>query len=218
MMKQKISAFLLTGAILGSTFMSAGLPAYAGEDMDAEMMALAQTADIVSEEGFEEYIKTLPNVSEAEKDALIQTENKLAPTWEEIQKLEDEVKKIFDETVGDAKYDEYENIFGKNEALWNKFYEGIGDETDGNVSVIEEIEKANFLTASEKAILKNEQAELEALDKEVDALNDQAEAKAQPLYEQLDKLYAIVDQENSKNAGIWDKLLEENPPIACDAE
>ncbi len=211
---KKLNALLLTGSILGSTMMTGLAPVMANDAAnvtnDTAVMAMA---DKVTNGDFAKYINEIKGLSSEEKETLIQSKQKLAPTWEEIQKLEDEVNKIFENVVGDKLDDQYEAIFSKNEALWDKLYDGIGKKADTE-DINDVIDSANFLSADEKATLKADQKKLDALDKQMKSLSDEAEGQAKSLYEQLDKLYAIVDQENAKNEQIWDKVFKDITPAA----
>ena len=119
---------------------------------------------------------------------------------------------IIYEKIMNPIYEKYDKIYGSNEKLWEKFYEGIDDEAMSE-DTIAEIEKAKNLTAGEKATLKAEQEKINTLDSEWDKLSEKAETETKELSVELDKLYSVVEKANEKNQKILDKLFPEITPI-----
>ena len=113
-----------------------------------------------------------------------------------IDALEAQVDIIYEKIMNPI-YEKYDKIYGSNEKLWEKFYEGIDDEAMSE-DTIAEIEKAKNLTAGEKATLKAEQEKINTLDSEWDKLSEKAETETKELSVELDKLYSVVEKANEK--------------------
>lgn len=210
---KKLGTLLLTGIALGSTILTGIMPVNAASQKQESKPSTEYSCctEIGQEENIVDYIKKSKNISEEEKQQLIKTEEELAPTWKKIDELEENMNKIYEKIMNPI-YEKYDKIYNSNEKLWDKFYEGLDDENMSE-DIIAEIEKAKNLTDKEKATLKEEQEKLNALDLELDKLNEKAEAETKDISNELDKLYEVVEKANEKNQSILDKLFSEITPV-----
>ncbi|EGY79938.1 hypothetical protein [Peptoniphilus indolicus] len=211
---KKLGTLLLTEVVFGRTILTGMMPVNASsqnKDSKETTECACVFEDGQKEKSFIDCIKSSKNITEAEKQQLLKTEAELAPTWKKIDDLEAQVDIIYEKIMNPI-YEKYDKIYGSNEKLWEKFYEGIDDEAMSE-DTIAEIEKAKNLTAGEKATLKAEQEKINTLDSEWDKLSEKAEAETKELSVELDKLYSVVEKANEKNQKILDKLFPEITPI-----
>lgn len=211
---KKLSTLLLTGVVLGGTMLTNLMPVTAKvmekESTRLECSTYCCAANKVdTEKSFIDSIKNSKNISDKEKQQLLNTEKELKPTKDKIKSLEDKLNAAHEKLM-DPIFKKFEEIYSAHEDLWDKFYSDPKLD-ESKKDIISEIESSTVLNKKEKNILKEAQKKLDALNLELENIENKLNKETKSITDELNKLYDIVDKANEKNQKLLDKVF---PPIA----
>lgn len=207
--KQRLAVALLAGAMI---FPVAGAKAFAvGQNIDNTLKTEYKTIAEAKEETTVEFIKSLKNISESEKQMLIKAENEKAPLYEEMNKLVDKIQNLENAVLREADpiFDEIFKIKKADEKLWDKLFSATHEKQAAvGTNMVEFISLSDVLNKNEKTILTEKQKKLDELYKKVDGYYKKAEKASEKETKAYNELQSKIVEINKSVQNIWDKIYK----------
>ncbi len=158
-------------------------------------------------------------LTKEEKAQLKRTEEKTAPLYQKIERMEAEVSTITARISGACQVDETElnKLYGRHDALWEKLYQH-STEKEWEMSAEDRIRVSKSLSESEKNTLLRDLKEIAAVEAILAEKNREIARATAELEEEMDQLYDAIWESERKDRAIWDRIYGPSPMPYEDGE
>ncbi|WP_313529371.1 hypothetical protein [Anaerotignum sp.] len=162
-------------------------------------------------QGLEAPLKGFDDLSEAEKQKLLEIDQKTEPYYAKMEQVEKEIERIEAPFWDDAEglFAQWDQVFEANIGLWDKLCDNATAEQELMENLMGFIRASQVLTDDEKEILLKDQQKADAIEKQLDEKAEAAYKATEDLHNQVDKLYEeienIYDIDPECDA-IWEKI------------
>lgn len=208
--KKKMGYGLLVLALAAIVGMSFVVPASAavGDRLTPEAGVEYETILLPVDEGMLEFVEKQENLTEAEKQLLVDESAAAQPIIDRISQLEYRIDTITNQILLGAEdlFEERGDIFDTYEDLWEKLWSDLNAvqlKLDDYSAIIE---ASDVLTDSEKETLLKAQARLDELEAGIDTYYAQAAEATKELTAQRDQAFAELEALYAKTNHIWDQI------------
>lgn len=168
------------------------------------------------QESFEEAVKKMSFLTEEQKQRLLKSEKIVNGYYDQIEELDEKMDKIYDEIFGDFEekaYDEIEDILAKNDTLWEKLDKEMEEGEFESDDINELIKNSKTLSSSEIDILLRDQKVIDEWMRKIEDKYQVYDQRTVNLEAELEGLYQKIDDIDTKNDDIWEKILGEGKII-----
>lgn len=156
----------------------------------------------------EDFVSKQPELTEDERQLLIDEEAASQPIYDELQRLDLEIEAITRRVLAGAQdaFDERAALMDTHPELWDKVEKMANEDQMGITDYAEYIRASHNLTESEKETLLGLQARIDELNAIIDSYYQKAEDESADLHRQVEEQLARLHEIQSKTSPIWEKV------------
>lgn len=206
----KVKSLLLAGVVLATTIGGANYINASPESSEDKAYGGSALDNIIGFMDLTDMINDLEILTAEEKARLLETEKKNEAYYKKLDEISSKIDRIFERVFEGSEHlqEDLSKLLDKHEELWNKLY---AENLNINLEEMPKfIKDSKVLTENEKAILLENELEIQKVEKLLDEKYKKVDELSRHLDDESSKIYEKIQKNDDENADIWEKINENN--------